>query len=145
MTEVIRIHSSYELLQFLFLRFDYQNDGWNEHAEYWKPMEGKLGVYKKWFEEFGRHNISAAVRLMSDIGLKELVPGCLPWLSDELVDHEKDDTLIHSLERLVQRSYYRHKQEMRRSQLYRESFLKILEWLIQYNSPVAYELRDRFV
>ncbi len=145
LTEIIRIHSNYKLLRFLFLRLNFQNDGWKENVEYWIPLEGKLTVYKKRFEEFGSHNISAAVRLMSDIGLKELIPGCLPWLSDELVDQEKDDTLIHSLERLVQRSYYRHKQEMRRSQLYRESFLNILDWLIQYNSPVAYELRDRFV
>ena len=145
LAKVIREHSTYRLLPFLFLRFNAQNDGWKETAEEWIPLQGKLNTYQNWFDEFGRHNVVATVRLMSDVGLKELTPSCLPWLSRILHTQSYSNQLKSALERLVQRAYYRHKQVLRNSQQYRDSFLVILNWLVEQNSPVAYELRDRFV
>ena len=81
LAEFIRTHSAYGLLCFLFLRFKEQNDGWRETTEDWTPLQGKLNIYQSWFEEFGQHNVASTVRLMSDVGLRELTPGCLPWLS----------------------------------------------------------------
>lgn len=145
LAEVIRNDSSYHLLPFLFLRFQSQNDRWKETAEEWIPLQGKLSIYQGWFREFGQHNLVSVVRLMSDIGLKELVPECLPWLSEVLTSQSFDQRLKNALERLVQRSYYRHKAALRNSRIYQQSFISILNWLIEKDSPVAYELRDRMI
>lgn len=145
LAEVIRNESAYHLLPFLFLRFQAQNDGWKETAEEWIPLQGKLSIYQGWFREFGQHNLVSVVRLMSDIGLKELVPDCLPWLSEVLTSQPSDQRLKNALERLVQRSYYRHKAALRNSRIYQQAFISILNWLIEHDSPVAYELRDRMI
>lgn len=144
MAEAIRNNSSY-LLPFLFLRFQAQNDGWKETAEEWIPLQGKLALYQNWFREFGKQSLISVVRLMSDIGLKELVPNCLPWLSEVLASQPFDQRLKNALERLVQRTYYRYKPALRVSRVYQQSFIAILNWLIEYDSPVAYELRDRMI
>jgi len=144
LAEAIPNNASY-LLPFLFLRFQAQNDGWKETAEEWIPLQGKLALYQGWFREFGKQSLISVVRLMSDIGLKELVPNCLPWLSEVLASQPFDQRLKNALERLVQRTYYRYKPALRVSRVYQQSFIAILNWLIEYDSPVAYELRDRMI
>jgi hypothetical protein len=99
----------------------------------------------------GNNDIRSVVRLLSGIGTTVLLPDGIIWLKDvidntpdPLVELSESNALFYS-ERLIQKVYYRHLNEIKAHQELRESYLHFLDIMINLGSSLAFIIRERVI
>lgn len=113
----------------------------------WKPLEGKKDFFRPLIK--GKGNLASALKLISGIGFKELMPEAIVWLADRIEEHsgESENPLIY-FEKIIIQGYYDGplRKMISGNQKSRVAFIKILDALIdQSASSSAYIIREDFI
>jgi hypothetical protein len=124
---------------------------WASKTDNWKPLEHKYAVMRRVVNEFGEYDIESVLRLLSGIGTEVLMPDGLKWLSNVLLkfdDPQKeltDSDVFFYAEKLIQRTYYRHLRIIKQDNQLRESFLHLLDLMLDAGSSLAFVVRERLI
>jgi hypothetical protein len=136
-----------DLISSLFLSIRW----WTAEAEDWKPLSNKKLYIRKLIIELDHNDICAVVRLLSGIGTKTLLPEGITWLksalnnsTEPLQELSESKTYMYS-EKLIQRIYYRYIKEIRANKELRESYLYLLDHMINLGSSLAFIIRERII
>ncbi|SEW56405.1 AAA family ATPase [Chitinophaga arvensicola] len=119
---------------------------WGSDGKNWKGIKGK----KFFFEPLIKHSgtLKATGKLLSGVGYNELMPDGISWLAGLLkyqVLEERDD--IYYFEKLSTRIFYdpRMRTAIRNNAEFRNSFLCILNALVDQYSASAFLIREDFI
>lgn len=143
----IRSTNKRDFISYLFLSIPW----WTSEAEDWNPLLHKKFYIRGLIIEFGHYDICAVVRLLSGIGTKVLLPEGIMWLKSTLknsanpLDELSDSKAFFYSEKLIQRIYYRYKNEIKNNKELRESYLYFLDILINLGSSLAFIIRERII
>lgn len=117
------------------------------NQEDWLPLRGK----KHFFETIilGGGNLNSAVKLISGIGFRELMPDGIMWLAERISTEWPDnENWKFYLEKIVIQTYYdgTRRKEIVQTPKYRNAFISILDKLIDESaSSTAFIIRDDFI
>lgn len=124
---------------------------WTSEADNWKPLQNKSLVMRRLVTEFGQYDLKAVMRLLSGIGMEALMPHGLNWLRIvfEYIEHPKseltDSGVFLYSEKLIRRTYYKHLREIKRDHQLQQSFLFLLDMLVDVGSSLAFIVRERLI
>lgn len=137
----------------LFLR-----TSWYENVRDWKPLAGKRQIIKQWVEKLGLQDFSSVVELLKGIGATELLPEGIIWLVNILDQtlvliqyglsvHSlfEDRKVFQNLEELIRYVYSNHRASVKSSSALKQSFMRLLDLMVNHGSSVAFVLRERII
>jgi len=145
--EQTRKSQNYRYINYLFLSIPW----WSSTADDWAPLKNKKFYYRDLIKNLGVHDIKSVMRLLSGIGTKVLLPEGIIWLENTLTNSPKrfqelndSDTFFYS-ERLIQRVYNLHRNDVKSIPELRKSYLSLLDNLINFGSSLAFIIRERIM
>ncbi|MPT33625.1 MAG: ATP-binding protein [Flavobacterium sp.] len=119
----------------------------NSSVRDWKPLEGKRDFFRPLVK--GKGDLTSAVKLISGIGFKELMPDAIEWLAGRIEEYYgEDENQLFYFESIIIQVYYDSKlrKAISNNQKSRVQFIKILDALIDRGaSSSAYIIREDFV
>jgi hypothetical protein len=143
----IQESSQRHFLSYLFLSIRWWNDG----ADDWPPIRSKISFVKETILNLGQYDLQSVLQLLAGIGSKPLLPEGLLWLKialdanpQPLQELRERDTFFYS-ERLIQKVFYQHMKAIKESSELRDSFLSLLNLMVDAGSSVSFIVRERVI
>lgn len=143
----LRLKKEKRIIKYLFL----SSKWWGSNEVDWLPLLGKKNYYEKLTHEFGHYNIDSALKLLSGIGATQLLPEGIIWIKNvfeskpSLKSFDEESNRFLYLEKLIGNVSHIHLTSIKNDKDLRNSFLYILDLLIQNGSSKAYNIKERFI
>lgn len=143
----IRTSKNQHCISYLFLSHRW----WNSDAEDWSPLKNKKLYFRKLITELGHYDIGSVIKLLAGIGSKRLLPDGLIWLKialdncPEPLQELKNSNTFSYAEKLIRRVYYRYLKDIKGNRELRDSFLYLLDKMVNLGSSLAFMVRERVI
>jgi len=115
---------------------------WNQGISHWKPIEGNEVFFRQAILDFGDKEFNSVLRLLSGIGSQTLLPQALEMVSVILPKLQDDNWDGFEAEKLLQRLYYIHYQDIRQNSERFSCFLALLDSMVTRDSSLAFFIRE---
>ena len=115
-------------------------------TETWEGLTGKKNFYKNVIKKL--NDIDETVRLIVGAGFDELMPEGIVWYASLIKDTElRDNNTIYLSDQLVINTYYNKELRdiVKSNTVLKQSFMLILDKLIDQNSSSAFLIREDFI
>jgi hypothetical protein len=117
---------------------------WRNNATNWKPLEEDTKFYGAIMRSFGPFRVDSTIELLAHIGDETLLRPNLKWLFAVLRNTKltPDLSQYRSLDQLIGRIYQNHLNEILNNRDLYDSYLWLLNKMIEHQSSDAYWIRE---
>lgn len=123
------------------------NIQWKDTADDWLPLSANKEFFIAVLNLLGVHAIESSIKLVSGIGSKSMLPEVLPLVEKLVTNHTeyKDRIVSYHFEKLIQKCFYRHGNEIKTNPTFKSSFLNILDAGIERGSAIAFIIKENII
>lgn len=130
--------NSQSYLRRLFLDLQW----WKSDISHWQPIEGSESFFQQAILDFGAKEFNSVLKLLSGVGSQTLLPQSLEQFNTIRPKLHNDSWDIFEAERLLQRLYYTHYQQIRHDKFLFSYFLELLDIMVSKDSSLAFFVRE---
>lgn len=118
---------------------------WNENAENWSVLQGKMLYYRKFITKYGFNLIDSSIRLLSGIAFRTFMPDSVSWVRAMLHSEQGFSADVRLIDKFVLKAFYSYGSEIKGSKEYLGDFIDILNLQIIRRSSKAFMLKEELI
>lgn len=120
---------------------------WMKNMHDWKPLKGKSSVILKLIDDYGRHEFTSTLRLISGIGMRELMPNVLSNIASLVRTFPNLRPQLNSVygAKMISQGFYNFGKTIKQRCSVLDDFIFILDLMVDQGSSEAYLIRENMI
>ncbi|MBN8857080.1 MAG: hypothetical protein J0H29_01755 [Sphingobacteriales bacterium] len=136
-------HQTYRSRRVSLVRYLLLDIEWKDAAVTWDAIKADPTFYKRVISNLGEYNPLSAIKLLAGISFYHLFPESINLVLN-LIEKSQEHTwlLDYHAEKYIQRTFFQHGKAIILDKKLREEFVKILDFMIQIGSSIAFVIKE---